>query len=149
MPFLDRIFGVLSAIFLTALPITVLILGFEPVYKMIVLLLAMIIYCVFIFFNVFKTYISLDVAKKKITIREGLKKEEWGTQYLIDINIVDDKAYPGLFYINFIFATHTKKDYGWSTGPSSRVFFGTTKTQKKRLKKFCEECNQYLQKQKE
>ena len=54
MTLLDRVLGVVSAIFLTALPIIVLILGFEPVYMMIVLLLAMIVYCFFMFYNFFR-----------------------------------------------------------------------------------------------
>ena len=54
MTMIDRILGVWSGILLTIIPIICLILGFEQVIGMIILLLVMIVYCVFMFFNVFK-----------------------------------------------------------------------------------------------
>ena len=57
MTMIDRILGVWSGILLTTIPIICLILGFEQVMGMVILLLVMIGYCVFMFFNVFKTYI--------------------------------------------------------------------------------------------
>ena len=57
MTMIDRILGVWSGILLTIIPIICLILGFEQVMGMVILLLVMIVYCVFMFFNVFKTYI--------------------------------------------------------------------------------------------
>ena len=61
MTMIDRILGVWSGILFTIIPIICLILGFEQVMRMIILLLVIIGYCVFMFFNVFKTYICLDI----------------------------------------------------------------------------------------
>ncbi|MBR2447855.1 MAG: hypothetical protein IKC33_00125 [Clostridia bacterium] len=153
MTLLDRVLGLGSAIFLTALPIIVLILGFEPVYKMIVLLLAMIVYCLFMFFNVFKTYILLDKKNNKLIIREtlGFKKEELFLENIVRIEVADGVYTKKFFTIDIILrGASTKKIGSWSDPLTSRVsIFGTYKRQTKRLKKFCEECNQYLQEQKE
>ena len=62
---------------LTSIPIICLISGFEKVFEMIILLLVMIVYCIFMFFDVFKTYICLDIKNNKLIIREtpGFKKK--------------------------------------------------------------------------
>ena len=57
MTLLDKLAGVFSALLLVAFSIECLILDFE--YKLgmtILLLLFMIVYCVFIYFDIFKTY---------------------------------------------------------------------------------------------
>ena len=64
---MDRICGVLSGILFTILSIIGLIRGAVPMIITIIILLFMIVYCVFVFLNVFKTYICLDI--KNILIK--------------------------------------------------------------------------------
>ena len=64
----------------------------------------------------------------------------------MNITVETDKKNTKLFSLNYNFIGYSKKDYGWSTGPRSRVLFGSIKTQRRRLEKFCEECNKYLNK---
>lgn len=150
MTLMDRILGVLSAVLLTIIPILCLILGFEQVIEMIILLLIMFVYCVFMFFNVFKTYICLDKKNKKFIIREtpGLKKIELDLENIISIEISDGDYNKELFTIDINMQGYTKKITSWSVPPQSRIsMFGGYKRQTKRLKKFCEECNEYLNKE--
>lgn len=150
MTLMDRILGVLSAVLLTIIPILCLILDFEQVIEMIILLLIMFVYCVFMFFNVFKTYICLDKKNKKFIIREtpGLKKIELDLENIISIEISDGDYNKELFTININMQGYTKKITSWSVPPQSRIsMFGGYKRQTKRLKKFCEECNEYLNKE--
>ncbi len=150
MTLMDRILGVLSAVLLTIIPILCLILDFEQVIEMIILLLIMFVYCVFMFFNVFKTYICLDKKNKKFIIREtpGLKKIELDLENIISIEISDGDYNKELFTIDINMQGYTKKITSWSVPPQSRIsMFGGYKRQTKRLKKFCEECNEYLNKE--
>ena len=149
MTLMDRILGVWSGILLTTIPIICLILGFEQVFEMIILLLVMIVYCVFMFLNVFKTYILLDTKNNKLIIREtpGLKKEELFLENIISIEISDGAYTKEFFTININMLGYTKKISSWSVPPKSRIsMFGGYKKQTKRLKKFCERCNEYLNK---
>ncbi len=82
----------------------------------------------------------------KIIISRGLKKEELSILGMTSISVEIDTKYPNLFSLNYNFIGYSKKDYSWSTGPSSRVLFGSVKTQRKILEKFFEECNKYLNK---
>lgn len=143
LPLSGRIMSIFSAIMLTALPIVMLILGFEPKINAVIILFAMLLYCFLTFLNVFKRYICLDIDNQKIIIREGTKKEELSMINLTELQVVDDQKY-NLFSLNIIFGGYIKKDFSWSTGPDSGVLFGTLRGQRKRLEKFCEECNQYL-----
>ena len=94
MPLLERLLGLFSVVVLAPLPILGLLI---PLYDnskelllVIILLISMIIYCVFMYFNIFKTYICLDVQNQKLIIREspGLKKEELYINNIINIKIV-------------------------------------------------------------
>ena len=150
MTLMDRILGVLSAVLFTIIPILCLILDFEQVIEMIILLLIIFVYCVFMFFNVFKTYICLDKKNKKFIIREtpGLKKIELDLENIISIEISDGDYNKELFTIDINMQGYTKKITSWSVPPQSRIsMFGGYKRQTKRLKKFCEECNEYLNKE--
>ena len=147
MPLFERIFGIFSSVFLTSIPIACLCMGFENKLGMIVLLFSMLLFCLLMYLNVFKTYICFDVVDNKIIIRDGFKKEEFSTKKLINISVVNDCMYPKLFSLDFNFVDQMKKDYSWSSGPSSRVLFSSKQSQRKRLEKFCEECNQYLSNQ--
>lgn len=147
MTLMDRILGVWSGIVLTAIPIMCLVLDFEQVIGMISLLLVMIIYCVFMFFNVFKTYICLDRKNKKLIIREtpGFKKDELYLENIISIEVSDGIYTKEFFTIDINMPGYTKKISSWSVPPKSRIsMFGSYNRQTKRLKKFCEECNEYL-----
>jgi hypothetical protein len=146
MPLLDRIIGLFSSLVLTIIPIVCLCLNYQNKISMIILLIALILFSFVMFLNAFKTYICFAVENKKITISKGLKKEELSTCGLISVTVENDAKYPNLFSLNYNFIGYSKKDYGWSTGPSSRVLFGSIKTQRRRLEKFCEECNKYLNK---
>lgn len=146
MPLLDRIIGLFSSLVLTIIPIACLCLNYENKISMIILLIALILFSFVMYLGAFKTYICFDIKNKKITISEGLKKEELSTFGLMSITVEADTKYPNSFSLNYNFIGYSKKEYGWSTGPSSRVLFGSIKTQRRRLEKFCEECNKYLNK---
>ena len=146
MPLLDRIIGLFSSLVLIIIPIVCLCLNYENKISMIILLIALILFSFVMYLNAFKTYICFDIENKNIIISEGLKKEELSTFGLMNITVETDKKDTKLFSLNYNFIGYSKKDYGWSTGPSSRVLFGSIKTQRIRLEKFCEECNKYLNK---
>ena len=146
MPLLDRIIGLFSPVILTIIPIVCLVTNYEDKINSIILLIALLIFSFVMYLSAFKTYICFDLDSNKITISEGLKKEEFSIYGLMSITVETDTQYPKLFSLNYNFIECSKKDYGWSTGPSSRVLFGTVRTQRRRLEKFCEECNRYLDK---
>lgn len=147
MPVFERIIGILSSIILTTIPVVALATGIEKKAGMIVLLMCMVVYCIFMYLNVFKTYICLDIENKKLIIREepGIKKEELFLDNIVEIAICDGEKYKDLFTINIRCAGYTKKVISWSAHPTCRLaMFGVYKRQTKRLKKFAMECNQYL-----
>ncbi|MBQ7761532.1 MAG: hypothetical protein IJ400_05705 [Clostridia bacterium] len=147
MPILERILGIFSALFLTAIPIVGLILGFERKGAMIILLLLMISYCVFMYFTIFKTYICLDVESNKLIVREsfGFKKEELSLDSLISITVSDGMQVKKLFTIDINFRNSTKKIISWSAHPTCRLaMFRVYERQTKRLKSFSDKCNEYL-----
>ena len=146
MPLLERIMGMISPIILIIIPIVCLFLNYEHKFNMIILLIVLLLLGFVMYLSTFKTYICFDIENKKIIISEGLKKEELSTFGLMNITVETDQKDTKLFSLNYNFIGYSKKDYGWSTGPSSRVFFGSIKTQRRRLEKFCEECNKYLNK---
>lgn len=146
MPLLDRIIGLFSSLVLIIIPIVCLCLNYENKISMIILLIALILFSFVMYLNAFKTYIRFDVDNNKIIISKGLKKDELSIFGMTSITVETDAKYPDLFSLNYNFIGYSKKDYGWSTGPSSRVLFGSIKTQRRRLEKFCEECNKYLNK---
>ena len=147
MPLFERIFGIVSPIILMSIPIACLCMGFENQLDMIILLFSLFFFEFLMYLSAFKTYIRFDVIDNRITIRDGLKKEEFSTVNLNNINVGNDFRDPELFSLNFNYAGYTKKDYSWTSGPGSRVFFGSKESQRRRLQKFCEECNQYLSNQ--
>jgi hypothetical protein len=147
MTLLDRILGMGSVLFFVGLPVVSLILGLEYKFEIAVFLLIMIVYSIFMYFNVFKTYICLDIKNSKLIIREtpGLKSEEISLDSILDIKIFDGVYTKEFFTININMQGYTKKIESWSVPPSSRIaMFGRYKRQTKRLKKFCDECNRYL-----
>lgn len=146
MPLLDRIIGLFSSLVLIIIPIVCLCLNYENKISMIILLIALILFSFVMYLNAFKTYIRFDVDNNKIIISKGLKKDELSIFGMTSITVETDAKYPNLFSLNYNFIGYSKKDYSWSTGPSSRVLFGSIKTQRRRLEKFCEECNKYLNK---
>lgn len=147
MPLIERILAVFSAVVLTSIPILSLFLGFEQKLGMIILFLCMILYCIFIFMIVFKTYIFLDIDNQKIIIREnpGNKKKELPLNNLIDISVVNDPKNNRLFTINFNYTGYVHKIISWSAHPSCRlVMFNVYGRQTRRLKKFIFKCNLYF-----
>ena len=99
------------------------------------------------FFNVFKTYICLDIKSNKLIIREtpGFKKEEMFLENIFSIEVSDGAYTKEFFTIDINMPGYTKKISSWSVPPKSRIsMFGGYKRQTKRLKKFCERCNEYL-----
>ena len=146
MPLFDRILGWFSSIVLTLFIIVSLYMGYEKRLEMIALFFTSLFFCFLMYLSAFKTFICFDVDQKIITIQNGLKKEVLSTTNMIEIKVVDNPKHKCLFSLNYCFLSHTKKDYSWSTGPSSRVLFGSTRTQKKRLEQFCDKCNDYLTK---
>lgn len=151
MPLFERIMVVLSALVLTALPILGLTL---PLYEnkkelmlCIVILFAAILYCVFVYFEIFKIYICLDIINQKLIIREypGIKKEEISIIYVNDLKVSDGKEYKDLFALDINCKGFTKKISSWSTYPTRRLaMFNVYNRQTRRLIKFAERCNEYL-----
>lgn len=149
MTLMDRVLGVWSGILLTSIPIICLISGFEKVFTMIILLLVMIVYCIFMFFNIFKTYICLDIKNNKLIIREtpGFKKEEFALENINSIEVSDGVYTKEFFTIDINMTGYTRKISSWSVPPKSRIsMFGGYKRQIKRLKKFIFKCEKYLKK---
>ena len=144
MPLIERAMGGVSAVGLTIIPIACLCLGYDNKFEMIALLIAMLLYSFLMYLNIFKTYICLDLDNEKLIIRNGLKKDELTTTNLIDLQVEEDREYSGLFSLNINFVGYTKKDFSWSSGFSARVLFGSVRSQRERLEKFCKECNGYL-----
>lgn len=146
MPLLDRIIGLFSSVILTIIPIVCLSLDYEHKFHMIIVFITLLFFDFVMYLSAFKTYICFDVDNNKITINKGLKKEALSSFGLLSITVETDAKYPNLFSLNYNFIGYSKKDYSWSTGPSSRVLFGSVRTQRRRLEKFCEECNKHLNK---
>ena len=149
-PVVDRILMMFSAIIVTFIPLICIILGLfnndTELIEMISLLILMIAVSIVMYFGAFKTYICFDVKNNKIIISSWFKKEELTSIGLKSITVETEIKFPNLFSINYNFIGYSKNDYSWSTGPSSRVLFGSIKTQRIRLEKFCKECNKYLNK---
>ena len=148
MPVLERILGIFSAIVLTAIPISGLILGFERIGGMIILLSAAIVYDLFIVWISFKTYICLDVKENKLIIREdfGTKKDEMFLDSITGIEVSDGATVKRLFTIDIHYGRETKKIISWSAHPScSLAMFSVYKRQTKRLKRYIEKVNAYLE----
>ena len=148
MPVLERILGIFSAIVLTAIPISGLILGFERIGGMVILLLAMIVYDVFVFWISFKTYICLDLKENKLIIREdfGIKKEELFLDSITNIEVSDGTNVKTLFTIDIHYGSHTKKIISWSAHPTCRLaMFRVYKRQTERLKRYIAKVNTYLE----
>ena len=148
MPFLERMLGFFSAFVITAVPISGLILGFERIGGMIILLLAAIVYDLFIVRISFKTYICLDVKENKLIIREdfGTKKDEMFLDSITGIEVSDGANVKTLFTIDIHYGSHTKKIISWSAHPTCRLaMFRVYKRQTERLKRYIAKVNTYLE----
>ena len=146
MPLFERIMGLISAIVLTSIPVSCLVIGVEK-NAVVILLLAMLMYSIYIVFCAFKTYICLDVSNKKIIIREfpGIKKQELPLDNLKELKISDGTQYKDLFTIDINYVGYSKKINSWSTHPSCRLaMFNVYVRQTKRLKKFILKCEKHL-----
>lgn len=152
MPIMDRIGMIFSGLLLTIIPIVCLSV---PLYKndkelimILLFLFAMLLYCVFVYYSVFKIYICLDIIHNTIVIREfpGCKKDELSMHGLIDLKVSDGTPLKNkcLFTLDINFDGYTKYITSWSVGPGSLPFLGSYRAQRKRLEKFCEQCNKYL-----
>ena len=147
MTLLDRIFGIWSAILLTGLGIFGLIIDVEQKVAVVIYLIAMIIYCLLIFYMVFKTYICLDIINNRLIIREnpGFSKRDIPLDCIKNITILDGDYCKENFIISINLQGNSIKIHSWSSPPDSRIaFFAGNKKQRKRLEQFCEKCNQYL-----
>lgn len=155
-PIFERIFVMGGSILISFLPLIYLLAGlFNDDIELLggIFFQIITIFLIFVmYFHEFKTYISFDLYNNKITIKNGLKKEVLSLDGLIRITVETSDKYPDLFYIyyNYKYIGYSKKDFSWSGGgPSSRVVFGTLHTQRRRLEKFCAECNSLLDAKKE
>ena len=149
-PTLERILLILSATLWSAIPITYISLHLyqnkEELLKALAILIVMLIYCVFAYFCVFKTYICLNIADNKLIIREnfGFKKTELCLDKFSDIRISDGIQYKELFTIDIKYDGHTQKIVSWSAQPTCLAMFSVYKRQTKRLNEFSSKCNEYL-----
>lgn len=118
-----RVMCICSAIVLTAIPIFCLAIDVPNKMEVIILLIAMLAYCVYIYFLVFKTYISLNCEKRKIIVREypGFKKEELDLFYVREIKFSDGILEKNLYTIDIIYNGYTKKIKSWSSHFGQRL----------------------------
>lgn len=147
MPLFERIMGIFSAIVLTSIPLVCLLIGVEKILESIVLLLVMIMYSIFMFLCVFKTYICFDTENKKVVVREfpGTNRQKLSLERVIDIRISEGTQYKELFTIDVDYDGKTKQIISWSAHPTCRLaMFNVYHRQMKRLNKFVLKCNEYL-----
>ena len=149
IPLFGRILFIVSPFFLLAISIYGLI---DENIKIgnIILVLCMIFCCLFMPLEALKRYICLDLENKKLLIHEGLgsKKQEISIYGLVGFRVTNwDKNSKSLFKLEVIFNGYTNEIYSWSIGMGAKYsMFTTNRVQRKRLEKFCEECNKYLSK---
>lgn len=149
LPIIERILYISSAIGLTLIPIIALFIQSTPKILAIVLLVAMLIFCVSVYFTVFEKYISLDFNKHALIIKEftQIKEEKLDIDYIIELQFVDrqlDKVKEE-FIINIVCKGFTKSILSWSIDMGYRlVLFNNYNRQKKRLLKFIKDCNEAL-----
>ena len=150
MPLFERILGMLSAIALVVIPLAYL---FIPLYENakeftlgIVILVTMIAYCVFMYLCIFKTYICFDLGSNKLVIKEFLQtKKEISLTDIAHLTVSYDPKSKDVFSLDINCIGYTLKIFSWSTHPSCRLaMFRVYERQTKRLKRFVDECNQYL-----
>ena len=144
LPLFEKIVYLTSALGLTSISIFCLFIDIRIVLK-IFLLLAMFSYNVGIFYLVFKTYICLDLLNKKIIIREcpGFRKEEISLIGIINFSVLyDEKAKH--YYLNIRYSYFEKKIDSWFIMREAMLVLFPNIRQSKRLKKFADECNEYL-----
>lgn len=144
-PLVNRIILALSALVLTAIPIACLLMGYEGILEMVVCLLAMMAYCVLVYFSVFKTYICLDMESNTLIIREfpGYKQKVFSAYQLSSLTVSDGTPENNqhAYTLDLNFVGLTVKLNSWSVGYGAWLTAGINR---KRLEKFCEKCNQYL-----
>ena len=151
-PLADRILTAFSAISLPFLLISCIITKLYEDYKELLMMLlvlgALLIFAIYAWFLVFKTYICLDKEKNIIEIREfpGTKKEIFSLYGLIDVKVSNDSYSKSkkVFTFDLNYIGYTKKITSWSSGPGSLPLLGGYLRQRKRLEKFVIECNKYI-----
>ena len=144
MRLVERIIGMFCPVLLI-IPIVALIYNHEDKFEAIIVLVALLIACFIMYLIVFKTYICLDITKNKLIISERLKKEELSLENVISIEVSDGTDIKDLLTIYINKPGYTKKIKLWFFHRYSGIFIAGYKTQTKRLKIFCEECNKYLE----
>ena len=147
MCLLERFLTILSAIGFVSLPIACLILGIVNLeWKVIILILASIVYSVIVYLSVFKEYICLDIKNDKLVISNGprYREEAFFINDILSIEISGGYSYTD-FTIDVNMKGYTEKISTWSTPPYNKSLIIGNRMQRQRLEKFCEECNAYLE----
>ncbi len=150
LPLFERTAFLLSAIFLTAIPVICLCLpnAYEDQTHIIfiVLLLAMIVYDIYIFFGVFKLYVCLDFKCNKLIVRERIGFKKWEVPLVNVKSLCVTEGQNGYFTFDVkVNSTNIKlKGFCETTFGRGGVPFNGYKRQTNRLKKFCDEVNLYL-----
>lgn len=143
LPLGERILYPFSTVALTLFYLATSYEKFKDNLETIIVFFGLVIACFAMYLLAFKNYICFYVDAQKITIRDGLSKEEFSTTSMTNVKITEDIKHK-FFTLDICFTTYTKKNYDW-LGPKSGVIFGSTRRQRVRLEKFCEECNAYLE----
>ena len=113
--------------------------------------LLMLVGNIFVFYNTFNTYIRLDVKANKLVIREFLAaKRVIDLDDILQIEVSTDyvgKTYHKNFTIDIVYDSLARHSiYSWcqSYPYTLPLAFKSDERQVKRLQKFCDKCNQYL-----
>ena len=150
LPLGSQIAYLCSAIGLTFLPIFGIIVLEEKVAALFILL-ALLAFDVYIFFLVFKTYIRVDFSTNQLIIREfpGFTKKVINLDDVRQISISPAciaSSTQQYFTISILHSAGVYRINSWSKGAplGFSLMFNNNRRQIKRLEKFCEKCNQYL-----
>ena len=150
LPLGAQILYLCAAIGLTFLPIFGIIVLEEKV-KALLILLVLLIFDVYIFFLVFKTYIRVDFSKNQLIIREfpGFTKKVINLSDISQMSVYASGSASSKYEFFTFSILHSGGNYrinSWSTGAlrGFKLMFNNNRRQVKRLEKFCEKCNQYL-----
>lgn len=149
LPLGARIVYLCSAIGLTFLPIFGIIVLDEKVVALLILI-ALLAFDIYIFFLVFKTYIRVDFDAGQLIVREfpGFTKKVISLDDVRQISISPShiaSSKQQYFTISILHCGGVYRIDSWSTGtPGFKLMFNNNRRQIKRLEKFCEKCNQYL-----
>ena len=137
---LSRFIGIVSFISATTFVIICVLFIFKEGFdiNIFLFLIVMLVASIFFYFENFKYYICLDKKRKILIVHEyhGFKKEIIELSKVREIKFSHGKYYGSRFTIDIL---HVKQIRTWKE--HDNLDFNNFK---KRIEKFCKECNEYL-----